>query len=284
MRAHFDEVAPRYDRLRVGGSDEVRAAVSPLVAAGDLVGRSVLDIGCGTGAALACLVRDFGVRGYGVDSSPRMVEVARANVPPTVDIEVAVAEALPFADESFERAMMSFVVHHVDRPRAFAEIYRVLEPGGRLVVKTSNPSAFDSFWQAPFFPSYAEIERGRFPSSEVLFGELAAAGFGALTCEQLDVPRRFSREVALEKLRERAGSTSVLIDADEYQRGIARAERELPDSVEYTLGLLIVTATAPAFGRVGGGRSEEDHGARPAGRRRAERRSAGDAPGAGAGR
>lgn len=245
MRAHFDDVAPVYDRLRVGESEEVRAVTAVLVEAGDLSGRSVLDIGCGTAATLACLVREFGVRGYGVDPSPKMIEVARGNVPPGVELAVAAAEELPYPDESFERVLMSFVVHHVDRPRAFAEILRVLRPGGRLTIKTSDPSAFDSFWQAPFFPSYAEIERRRFPDQGTLEGELDAAGFVDLSCEHVDVARSFSRELALAKLRERAGSTSVLIDPDEYRRGLARAERELPDPVEYTLKLLLVGGARP---------------------------------------
>ena len=243
MRAHFDDVAAVYDRLRVGSEDDVRRAVAPLVAAGDLAGRSVLDVGCGTGATLACLVRDFGVRGFGVDPSPKMIEVARANTPPSVELAVAGGEAIPYADESFERAIMTFVVHHLDRPQAFAEIFRILRPGGRLTIKTSDPAAFDSFWQARIFPSYAAIEQRRFPSEETLRSELAAAGFIDIDCTRHDVPRRFSRDVALAKLRERAGSTSVLIDPDEYRRGIAYAESELPDPVEYTLRLLFVSGT-----------------------------------------
>jgi SAM-dependent methyltransferase len=245
MREHFDDVAAVYDRLRVGSEEELRQAVAALADAGDLAGRSVLDVGCGTGATLACLAREFGVRGYGVDPSPRMIAVARANVPPGVELTTATAESLPYADGSFERALMSFVVHHVERPRAFAEIFRVLGPRGRLTIKTSDPAAFDTFWQARLFPSYAAIERRRFPSEEALSGELAAAGFAEVTCTGLDVPRRFSRDVALAKLRERAGSTSVLIDPEEYRQGLARAERELPDPVEYNLKLLLVTGTRP---------------------------------------
>jgi ubiquinone/menaquinone biosynthesis C-methylase UbiE len=241
-RAHFDALAPAYDELRGPAEGGVPPLVVALVTAGDLHGKHVLDVGCGTGSTLATLKEHFGVTGCGVDPSPRMVDQTRAR---GLTAELAPAEALPFDDESFERAYTVFVVHHLDRPRAFVEIARVLRPGGRLTILTSDPKAFGRFWMAELFQSYAEIERGRFPSAATLFGELEAAGYVDPACEELAIERVFSRAEALEKLRGRAYSTFVHLDEQEYARGLEKAERELPREVRYQLELLLVTAAKP---------------------------------------
>lgn len=207
---------------------------------GDLAGRRVLDIGCGTGRTAAALSERYGSRVWGVDPSAEMLAAARGKVPPSVGLKEARAEALPFSNGWFERAVMVLVVHHVDRPRAFAEAYRVLGRGGRLVISTPDPTNFDAVWLAPLFPSYASVERARFPAADVLEGELLASGFGATRSVRHAHVRTFSREHALEKLRARYSSTFALLSEDEYRDGCARAERELPDPVSYRSEWLFV--------------------------------------------
>ena len=59
------------------------------------------------------------------------------------------------------------------------------------------------------------------------------------------IERRFSREHALERLRGRYASTFEHLTDAEYREGLARAERELRDPVEYLLELLVVVAHRP---------------------------------------
>lgn len=56
------------------------------------------------------------------------------------------------------------------------------------------------------------------------------------------IERRFSREHALERLRGRYASTFDHLSDEEYRDGLARAEHERPDPVEYLLELLVVVA------------------------------------------
>ena len=98
----------------------------------------VADFGCGPGAHALALAR----RGYevvGVDGSPRMVEVARAQaacdkVEATFEVR-DVSERLCFADATLGGALAINVLQHLARPGAFiADIRRCLRPGGHLLI------------------------------------------------------------------------------------------------------------------------------------------------------
>jgi SAM-dependent methyltransferase len=237
---HFDRLAGRYDMLRAPPG--VTAVHETLVREADLAGKRVLDVGCGTGANLAVLAEHFGCAPAGLDSSEGMLAEARRKLP-DADLRRGVAERLPFGDGSFDAVWMSLVVHLLDRPRAFAEAGRVLVEGGRLIVVTPDADSFPRAWMAPLFPSYVAVEQARFPSRRVLAEELTAAGFASIAVTLVPIERRFSREHALERIRGRYASTFDHLTDEEYVEGLARAERELPDPVEYLLELLVVVAT-----------------------------------------
>jgi SAM-dependent methyltransferase len=203
-----------------------------------LSGRRVLDIGCGTGRFLLQLAEI--AKAWGVDASPEMLEVARSRVG-GAGLKLGSAEELPFKDGWFERATMWLVAHLLDRPRAFAETARVLEPGGRFAVATFDPSYFDEFWLNGLFPSMEAADRERFPTAAELEGELRGAGFEPRLL-RLSQQGSLSREDALERIRGKHISTFDLIDDEEYSVGLARAERELPERVDYRVEWLVAVA------------------------------------------
>jgi ubiquinone/menaquinone biosynthesis C-methylase UbiE len=213
------------------------------VSAGDLRGRRVLEVGCGTGALAVALAEH--ARVWAVDESPEMVDVARARAGAgRVGWRVADATALPFRDGWFERVLMRLVIHLLDRPRAFDESRRVLAPDGSLVLATFDPQHFDRYWLNELFPSMERVDRDRFPTPDVLEAELRAAGFAEVALTRLSQTGELSRDDALEKVRGKHISTFDLIDDGEYAEGLVRAERELPDPVRYSLEWLIAVATA----------------------------------------
>ena len=199
----------------------------------------MLDIGCGTGRFLAQL--DEVAKAWGVDRSPEMLEVARSRGG-GAGLKLGSAEELPFKDGWFERATMWLVAHLVDRPRAFAEAARVLEPGGRFAVATFDPSYFDSFWLNELFRSMERIDRERFPTADELTAELAGAGYNDIRLTRLSQKGSLSREDALERIRGKHISTFDLISEQEYEAGLARAERELPERVDYRVEWLVAVA------------------------------------------
>ena len=133
------------------------------------VGVAVGDVGCGSGR-LAPVLASYGLDPYGVDLSPEMVRVARRDFP-GLRFDVADVRALPFADGSLAGALCWYSLMYLspdDRPGAFAELARVLRPGGHLAMafKVGDDAVrragrtldlgveFDVYWH-----SMAEVER-----------------------------------------------------------------------------------------------------------------------------
>lgn len=197
----------------------------------------MLDVGCGTGRFAAALA-ERGSRVWGVDASAEMVELARER---GVNAKVARAETLPFKEGWFDRAVAALVIHVLDRPRAFAELRRVLADDGRLAIGTFDHAQFDGYYLNPYFPSLAEIDRARFPTQAALEEELRAAGFEPRVVPLHQRAVR-SRDWVLERIRGRFISTLQLLDEAEFSDGLARAERELPAEVEAEQYLLAVFA------------------------------------------
>ena len=123
-------------------------------------GEHVLDVGCGTGEVAMRAKARSGPTGSvtGIDPAPEMIAVARqkaARAGLDVDYRVAAVEALPFADACFDVVLSSLMMHHLPadlKPRALAEIRRVLKPDGRLVVvdfkqPTSRLGRLAPVWQ-----------------------------------------------------------------------------------------------------------------------------------------
>ena len=242
MRTDFGRLAERYDELRP--ADELWwETVELLVRLGDLRGRRVLDVGCGTGRLLAALVERFACKAWGVDVSPEMLDVARARLPRGVALREAAGERLPFRDGWFERVTMTLVAHHLDRPRAFAEARRVLGGEGRLALLTFDPASFERYYLTAYFPSILEIDRARFPTAEALERDLGGAGFATVSETAHERKNTISREEALARVRGRHISTFQLLSEEEYEEGLSRAERELPERVEVTYGWLVVVAS-----------------------------------------
>ena len=239
----FDRCAARYDELRPV-DDNWWQLFERLVELGELRGVRVVEVGCGTGRLADALAERAHARVWAVDASPEMVAQAKAL---GVNARLARAEALPFKRGWFDAAVMRMVLHLVDRPRALGELARVLAAHGRLVIATEDPARFDDVWFTRWFPSVPAIDGARFPGEVTLRNELAAAGFGDVRVERLTQERVQHREQALDVIRSKVYSTFELLPPEEYAEGLARAEAELPERLEYEFHWLIVRAARPGW-------------------------------------
>jgi SAM-dependent methyltransferase len=97
-------------------------------------GQRVLDLGCGW-AYGSHWARERGCRVTGIDLGFDQLQWAARSLPAGLGLACANAKAMPFPDASFDRAVSSFMFHHLedaDRSQMLSEVRRVLKPGARL--------------------------------------------------------------------------------------------------------------------------------------------------------
>jgi len=104
---------------------------------GDVRGKTVLDLGCGSGENLIPLIKR-GANVIAIDISPELVDLSRRRVESygltaTYAVRSAYETGLP--DSSVDVVFSMSLLHHLDLPRASAEIRRILRPGGMFILK-----------------------------------------------------------------------------------------------------------------------------------------------------
>ena len=103
-------------------------------------GEKVLDVGCGTGTLAIAIKPQVGAgEVHGIDASPEMIQVAKeksAKDGSDIHFRVALIEAIPFSEASFDLVTSTLMLHHLPddlKAKGFLEIRRVLKPGGRFM-------------------------------------------------------------------------------------------------------------------------------------------------------
>lgn len=110
--------------------DEVKRAVEGIDSS------RLLDLGCGTGALAEAVLEEIANACLAcVDLSPKMLELAKERLSGKADVFLVDVEGLPFPDSSFDAAWCNDSFHHYPDPKKAAfQMWRVLKPGGTLVV------------------------------------------------------------------------------------------------------------------------------------------------------
>ena len=126
--SHYDE---RRDYLDSFEKDEVKRML------GNVKGKKILDIGCGTGRLMRYLI-DSGAEVVAADLSAAMLAKAQKNFRGVKTVKADIRD-LPFEDESFDIVIAAFVIVHLKKlDKAFDEVYRVTKNGGHFLVTNIN--------------------------------------------------------------------------------------------------------------------------------------------------
>lgn len=203
----FTRIAPRYDlmnRLMTGGQD-LRWRREVIRRAGLQPGASLLDLGAGTGdLAREALIQHPDAQ---ITAADFTLEMMRAGRKPTDSFGWSSADALslPFKDESFDAVVSGFLMRNVvDNLQALREQWRVLKPGGRIIIlDTTRPqrnllSPFIWIHLHIIIPTLGTLLSGQrdaytylpdsteaFLSAEELAARMAAAGFNEIGFKRL---------------------------------------------------------------------------------------------------
>lgn len=133
----FDNIAGRYDLLNrlLSFRTDVRWRKKAIKLAEIKSGQKVLDLACGTADMMIEMDRRIGnIELIGGDFSYNMMKIGQQKFS-TGMFSVSDAHNLPFADGSFDRITISFGFRNVtDKEKGLKEMYRVLKPGGRLLI------------------------------------------------------------------------------------------------------------------------------------------------------
>ena len=206
VRAVFDSVADRYDimnDLMSGGAHRLWKRFA-LELTGLKPGGRALDVAGGTGDIAAGLARQVGGSGLVVVTDINNAMLARGRdrlidqgLTSNLEFSLADAQCLPFADGSFDCVTISFGLRNVtDKAAALASMYRVLRPGGQLLVlefsHPVNPLLGRLYDQYSFsvLPRLGQLIAGdadsyrylaesirRHPDQETLLAMMRTAGF-----------------------------------------------------------------------------------------------------------
>jgi ubiquinone/menaquinone biosynthesis C-methylase UbiE len=206
----------------------------------------VLDLACGPGG-VAAVATERGALLVGLDFSSGMIALARAGHP-GIRFEEGDAEALPFADGSFDAVVSNFGIHHVPNPtRALREAHRVLRPGGRAAFTAWTAPTENIAWRLLYdaIAAHGDPEAANAPppggslrQPEDLLRILNDAGFIDTEARRVWAEWRLSAAGdLLEGFRRGTVRTAALIDAQpaaalpEIEAAIARsvADYRLPD-------------------------------------------------------
>jgi SAM-dependent methyltransferase len=196
----------------------------------DWAGKRLLDVCCGTGH-LAAAAAARGAEAQGLDFADTMVARARANHP-RVAFRQGEAEALPYAEASFDAVACAFGLLHVAEPEAvIAEAFRALKPGGRyaFTVWFSPRDGMELYrLLLPALKEHGDADAlppapppFRFASEDECRRVLGEAGFAEVSFERLELKwRGTGPEQVIELIRNSLVRTSMMLEA---QTAAARA-------------------------------------------------------------
>lgn len=146
VKRYFDRIASRWDSMSkefysVAVREKILSMISPEP------GNMIADLGAGTGFISEGL-KDGPASIIAVDKSGEMLKHMKLKFKDSTNIDYRIGDAshLPVRDNVIDYALANMYLHHVDDPpKAIREIFRILKPGGRMIITDLDTHPFDYF-------------------------------------------------------------------------------------------------------------------------------------------
>ena len=224
-KADYSEISEVYDAARGLDRPHIEWWLRRLAEAGELgPGKRLLDLGCGTGRWAVPLVERTRCEAGGVDNSPEMLAKARAK-DKTGRIRWLLGDvvAAPVALASFDCALMSLMLHHLDEPLAASRAaFEALRPGGILLIRQGTLEQIADDPAHRFFPEAVTVDRKRTPFRVEVEAWLKEAGFEEIQAEVVRMRTHKTPEDWLIEAELRVCSVFRMISEEAHARGLAR--------------------------------------------------------------
>jgi len=221
LTIHYTRLADSYDRFLYYSDDFVRRQTRMMIDKLALRAEDrFVDLGGGTGMYTLDIMQQVPLRhATVVDPFPEML----AAIPADAGVEAVVATALDFSEQvrGYDKVLIKEAVHHVrDRARLFANLYRRLSPGGRLLLVHVPPQL-----DYPVFRAALERSKTWLCDPDDLTEELRAAGF-SVERDGLDYRHELPKEHYFRMVENCYMSVLTSFSEEELQAGLREmAER-----------------------------------------------------------
>jgi ubiquinone/menaquinone biosynthesis C-methylase UbiE len=235
----FDSMADSYERYRKPRPQIINSIVDCIERA-SLVGRRILDIGCGTGGYASKLGEIFGATIYGVDSSDAML--ISANKKQFVcATKCNCNEPMDLSEKHFGCVYSINFIHYVkDLGRFFFYVNKLLEADGLIYIATHTEMDIQRQSLGHYFPSAIPIEISRIRPIEVITSSLSDNSFTSIKVESVDIEQALD-EGYLDACKTKAYSCLHNIDEESLSRGIMNIEKDIKEGVVGHFPYTVVT-------------------------------------------
>jgi arsenite methyltransferase len=232
------------DQLHPGGE---RLTLRLARLAGATPGARALDVACGSGATARLLARELGCVTVGVDLGARAIEHARRATPAGARVSFLLgdAETLPLPDAGFDIALSECsLCTFPDKPRAIAEMARVVRPGGSIAI--ADVTADHDALPAELRSAAARVACVADARSAGAYAELLRdAGCEPLAIERHDAELRAMADRVEARLRVARMLAPPGDQRELIREGAALARQAIDAIARGDLGYALITARAP---------------------------------------
>jgi ubiquinone/menaquinone biosynthesis C-methylase UbiE len=222
MEVNYTDISKTYDDYRSYPENLIKKIIS----LGKIsLEKKVLDLGCGTGDVASQVGKIIRADVIGVDASFAMLKVAKGKSLKVICADID-NQQLPFRDGSFDTVIVAYVIHQIKNLTfLLSECCRVLRYGV-LVLLTSSHKQIEN--QHPvikdFFPSYIDIDKGRFPDIHQIDYLLDSLGLKDIKHKEMIVENIPIDYDYLQKVKNKYVSTYCLIPQSEFDNGVKQLE------------------------------------------------------------